>query len=307
MINLQTNDLLVEGLGSLTQTFPPLIKEMLRPTMSLTRQVRLACFDAFSHLVKHELTVDQVTTAQLPELLALAAKLNPSSFQPAHLNPGVVANGKANSFVATYLMNQFVHHLSLVGLPSAAIEMATVTGGDFMIAQIQRLQLNFNTRLKVVDYLNDLKVRPGLLNYLSAELSVYQAKASDDLINLAGQVGESLGVSSAIVAELEEDYKNPEAFISQVTAGQYPLPMLFAMQAHREWFDHFLHSKHRPSKESFDRAYQLTKESFTAASQIVVDQLKQVELDIKLFPSEECRRELQEVIDELTKRANMFV
>lgn len=273
---------------------------MLRPKLNLNRRLRLAIFEAFSRLSEHDFSVDQIMAAQMPELLALSEELNPSYFQPAKLSPGAVANDKANSYVANYLAGQFVYRINRLGLPSSMTEAAIVNSGDFMIAQLQRLQLNYNTRLTVADYLANLTVRDGLLAKLSAKLSTSLVKESDDIVNLSGQVGESMGIAGALIDEMSLIHKSKNYFINLVTAGHYPLPMLFAMENNRQWFDQFLHSTHRPNQEAFTQAYQFTMGDLTDTQDIVNDRLKQLRLDIKLFPNDDCQTKLTTIVNDLS-------
>lgn len=275
------------GLAPLMQQMPPLVTKQIDPQIGQSqREFRLALFQSLSRLDRQELTVDQVNAAQLAELLGLAAKINRPSFQPANLTPGTMAVQKGNSYVASYLVAQFVNRLAKVGTPPQMIEELTVDGGDFILAQLQRLRFNFNRRFKVADYLTDTKARAGMLASITAREAAALSKNDGTVIQLSGQLGQSLGTIETIKDELAQVERSSDHFTTMVTAGQYPLPLLFAIQDHPTWFNHFFGQAHRPPQGQFDDAYQMALDHLAAARGIVTDLTSQARLDIKVLPAE---------------------
>ena len=307
MKELEVDERLTDGLPAILSQFPPLVTGMIVLEKSKeARLLRLAIFQAVSKLHNSELTVDQITGAQLAELLGLTEDLNPPSFQPAQLTPGNIAQQKAGSYVASYLAAQFVDRLGKVGNPPQMIAELTVDGSDYLLAQVQRLQFNFNQNFRIADYLADLKARAGLLAKISAKQGAVLAKQGPEVISLAGQVGQSLGTAAAIIDELREVDQNQEWFDSAVTAGQYPLPLLFAIEQNSQWFKQFFGQHHRPSRQQFAHAYDLSRSQLPAAFAIVNDLLSQIELDIKVLPSGASQQALVKLIEYLkTKEENV--
>lgn len=287
MTRFKVAERFMTGLAPILQQMPPLVTNQLDLQVGQSqREFRFALFQSFSRLDQQELTVDQVNAAQLAELLALAAAINPPSFQPAKLTPGAMAVQKGNSYFANYLAAQFVNHLAKVGTPPQMIEELTVDGGDFILAQLQRLRFNFNRRFKVADYLADTKARAGMLASITAREATALTKNDGTVIQLSGQLGQNLGTIEAIKDELAQVEKSSNHFTTMVTAGQYPLPLLFAIQDHPTWFNHFFGQAHRPPQEQFNDAYQMTLDHLAAARGIVTDLIGQARLDIKVLPSE---------------------
>lgn len=273
------------GLRPLLSQLPPLVREQFTPQdNAVQRNFRLALFQALSRLDERELTVDQITAAQLPELLALAVSINPPRFQPTSLTPGKLAQEKAGSYVAGYLMTQFVDRLAKVGNPPQMVEELTVDAGDIMLAQFQRLRFNFNQRFTIANYLTDCKARTGLLTAITAKQAATLAGYDQETVHLAGQIGTSLGVAFSILNELERVQSSIVAFTTMVTAGQYPLPMLFAVEKHRDWFSQFFGQVHRPGKDQFEKARQLSVVSLEDAHEIAIELLNQAQLDIAVLP-----------------------
>ncbi|WP_076461371.1 polyprenyl synthetase [Limosilactobacillus caccae] len=305
MNELNVDERLNDGLLAIISQFPPVIGEMLDLNKNTSsHRLRLALFQAISHLQVRDLTVDQITAAQLPELLALAAQTNPPAFQPAALNPGKVAQIKAGSYVASYLMSQFTNRLTKVGNPPQMIEELTIDGGDFMIAQIQRLQYNYNQRFKVANYLADQKARAGLLAKMSAKQSAVLAANDQEIVSLSGQIGEAIGVAAAIIHETQQVTTDFTAFCQLVTAGQYPLALLFASEAQPDWFTNFFNQPHRPSTDQFNQAHQQACQQVTAVKGIVTDTLQQVKLDTQVLPTGDCQQALLAIVAWLNERCD---
>lgn len=301
-MNLTPDERLTDTLTTVVYQYPPMVREMIDLRVDEEeRQLRLLVFEAFSHLSEKDLTIDQITAAQLPEVLALASHLNPPSFQPNNLTPGEFARQKACSYVANYLMNRFVRSLSTVGNPPQVIDELTIDAGDVMLAQFQRLYFNFNQQFKVADYLTDTKARFGLLGAMTAKQSAVLSGAGNEIISLAGQIGQAFGTVSHITHEFQQFRNEPDLFTKMITAGQYPLALLFARQQNPQWFSNFFSSDHRPSQTMFKQAHQLALERINNVKQLIDDIFAQLILDIKVLPTGQTQDDLLRLVEELKK------
>ncbi len=301
-MNLTPDERLVDTLTTIIYQYPPLVREMINlSTGEEERRLRLSLFEAFSYFNEKELTIDQITAAQLPELLALATHLNPPSFQPNNLTPGEFASQKAYSYVTSYLMNRFVRSLSTVGNPPQVIEELTTDAGDVMLAQIRRLQFNYNQQFKVADYLADVKARWGLLGAMTAKQSAVLSGAGKEVVSLAGQIGQALGTASYITHEFQQLSNDLDSFAKMITSGQYPLALLFARQQNPQWFSNFFSSDHRPSQAMFKQAHQLALERIDDVKQLTADIFSQLILDIKVLPAGQTQDALFRLVEKLRK------
>lgn len=301
-MNLTPDERLVDALTTIIYQYPPLVREMINlSTGEEERRLRLSLFEAFSYFNEKELTIDQITAAQLPELLALATHLNPPSFQPNNLTPGEFASQKAYSYVTSYLMNRFVRSLSTVGNPPQVIEELTTDAGDVMLAQIRRLQFNYNQQFKVADYLADVKARWGLLVAMTAKQSAVLSGAGKEVVSLAGQIGQALGTASYITHEFQQLSNDLDSFAKMITSGQYPLALLFARQQNPQWFSNFFSSDHRPSQAMFKQAHQLALERIDDVKQLTADIFSQLILDIKVLPAGQTQDALFRLVEKLKK------
>ena len=301
-MNLTPDERLVDALTTLIYQYPPIVREMINlSTGEEERRLRLSLFEAFSYFNEKELTIDQITAAQLPELLALATHLNPPSFQPNNLTPGEFASQKAYSYVTSYLMNRFVRSLSTVGNPPQVIEELTTDAGDVMLAQIRRLQFNYNQQFKVADYLADVKARWGLLGAMTAKQSAVLSGAGKEVVSLAGQIGQALGTASYITHEFQQLSNDLDSFAKMITSGQYPLVLLFARQQNPQWFSNFFSSDHRPSQAMFKQAHQLALERIDDVKQLIADIFSQLILDIKVLPAGQTQDALFRLVEKLRK------
>ncbi|MCC4384292.1 polyprenyl synthetase [Limosilactobacillus reuteri] len=301
-MNLTPDERLVDALTTVIYQYPPMVREMINlSTGEEERRLRLSLFEAFSYFNEKDLTIDQITAAQLPELLALTTHLNPPSFQPNNLTPGEFASQKAYSYVTSYLMNRFVRSLSTVGNPPQVIEELTTDAGDVMLAQIQRLQFNYNQQFKVADYLADVKVRLGLLGAMTAKQSAVLSGAGKEVVSLAGQIGQALGTASYITHEFQQLSNDLDSFAKMITSGQYPLALLFARQQNPQWFSNFFSSDHRPSQAMFKQAHQLALERIDDVKQLIADIFSQLILDIKVLPAGQTQDALFRLVEKLRK------
>jgi geranylgeranyl pyrophosphate synthase len=301
-VNLTPDERLVDALTTLIYQYPPMVREMINlSTGEEERRLRLSLFEAFSHFNEKDLTIDQITAAQLPELLALATHLNPPSFQPNNLTPGEFASQKAYSYVTSYLMNRFVRSLSTVGNPPQVIEELTTDAGDVMLAQVQRLQFNYNQQFKVADYLADVKARWGLLGAMTAKQSAVLSGAGKEVVSLAGQIGQALGTASYITHEFQQLSNDLDSFAKMITSGQYPLALLFARQQNPQWFSNFFASDHRPSQAMFKQAHQLALGRSDDVKQLIADIFSQLILDIEVLPAGQTQDALFRLVEKLKK------
>ncbi|MBB1078895.1 polyprenyl synthetase [Limosilactobacillus sp. STM2_1] len=299
-MEITPDERLTDALGTIINQFPPMVKGMVDlNTNQDNRQWRLTIFDIFSHLSSRDLIIDQITAAQLPELLALAVQSNPPFFQPAAVSPNELAKQKAYSYLANYLMGQFTRMLNTIGNPPQVIEELTVDAGDIMLAQIQRLQFNYNQRFRVANYLADIKARDGLLAAMSAKQSSALTGVGGEVVSLAGQIGQALGTVHYIIAERNAVKKSQDYFNKIITAGHYPLALLFAQQSNSEWFTNFFNQKHRPSLDQFKQAYHLSLEHIEDVNEMITDIISQLKLDIKVLPTGRTQDELLQLIDKL--------
>lgn len=301
-MNLTPDERLVDALTTVIYQYPPMVREMINlNTGEKERRLRLSLFEAFSYFNEKELTIDQITAAQLPELLALATHLNPPSFQPNNLTPGEFASQKAYSYVTSYLMNRFVRSLSTVGNPPQVIEELTTDAGDVILAQIRRLQFNYNQQFKVADYLADVKARWGLLGAMTAKQSAVLSGAGKEVVSLAGQIGQALGTASYITHEFQQLSNDLDSFTKMITSGQYPLALLFARQQNPQWFSNFFSSDHCPSQAMFKQAHQLALEQIDDVKQLTADIFSQLILDIKVLPAGQTQDALFRLVEKLKK------
>lgn len=300
-MNTLVDDRLNQGLEEIVSQFPPLVRDCVDlDKQEAARQWRLKIFEAFSMLQPRELTVDQITAAQLPELLALAVNTNPPFFQPTAITPAILASQKASAYVSAYLVSQFTRRLSMVGNPPQLVEELTTNAGDVMLAQVQRLRFNYNQRYRLADYLADAKNRTGLLAAMTAKQSAALTGASGEMVSLAGQIGQALGTAFYISAEQQRLARDQEQFNHMITAGHYPAALLFAQQEHPQWFADFFNHQHRPAPALFAQAYQLTLAHSADVDAIINDLVNQLQLDIKVLPSGPAQSRLSQLITVFT-------
>ncbi|WP_225360956.1 hypothetical protein [Limosilactobacillus reuteri] len=89
-----------------------------------------------------------------------------------------------------------------------------------MLAQVRRLQFNYNQQFKVADYLADVKARWGLLGAMTAKQSAVLSGAGNEIVSLAGQIGQAFGTASYITHEFQQLSHDPNLFIKMIKAGQ---------------------------------------------------------------------------------------
>ena len=233
--------------------------------------------------------MDQVQAACLPEFLALGMSMNPASFDPSQTTPGDLAQQKARTYLFPYLMNRYLAGLRLINTPAALLSEFEVDAGDLAIAQLQRLQYNYNAHFKVANYLADLKARTGLLASLTARHAMASVTKSAEVIGLAGQIGQSLAVAAHIIDECDQ-LTTPTYFTERIVTGTYPLALLFTRERETTWLDHF-----------FARAAQLTIDNGRGpALEMAGELLSQTQLDVQVLPACPAKDGLSQFITQVT-------
>ncbi|WP_203648825.1 hypothetical protein [Secundilactobacillus yichangensis] len=239
------------------------------------------------------------------EALALASELIPATFKPRAMSLSDVAMSKARAYSSQYLYGHVVSTFATANLPQSEKTTLLHTGQDFWLANSARLQLNFNQRERVADYLKDAKARDGALSAMTCRLAAVVAGVSDKAItDLIGTIGETLGVIVQILTSVNKTHDSLD-FRALIMSGNYPLSLLFALEEESDWFKAFFHAPKKPTADQFEIARKLTIQAGEqSAIQLAMELTSQTQLDAKALPDGPTRERLRQFLKQLETDCN---
>ncbi|MTV82155.1 hypothetical protein [Secundilactobacillus folii] len=239
------------------------------------------------------------------ELLALAGELTPASFMPKPPSPSDMAFSKAQAYSGQFLYGEFIRRIQAnkVTADKGILRQAA----ELWLAMTDRLQLNFNRRERVADYLKDQKRRSGLLTALTCRLAALSQQISDSsVIELISTIGETLGVIENILTDvnLSED---SIIFRNRILSGNYPLPTIFAFETDSEWFDGFFAAREKPSSDQFETARKLSlQDGEKGALDLALELISQTKIDAESLPADQVQTRLLATLALLKNDADSY-
>lgn len=244
---------------------------------------------------------DDVTV--IVETLALATTLNPTNFLPtASVND--LAMGKARAYACQYLYGEFHRLLRTPTLSADAQRYCLAEAQQLQLANLERLQLNFNQRERIADFLKDTKARSARLMGLSCYVAASAAGEDSAVTGLAREIGETLGVALTILRDAQETQTIAD-FHDRVLRGDYPLPLLFGFEKEADYFNDFFHQAHKPTADQFVTAQQLTLQAgYGPAVEMAQELLNQTGLDVKMLPQGPTHTALDRVLERLAEQVD---
>lgn len=300
MYQLQVNEVLNEGLLSICSGLVPMVREGIGEKV-VTLPMKAFHQQVFRALNPDgEFKMDQVHAYAGIELLCLSIEVNQPEFDPSKLNPGYLAHQKANSYLASFLMNRYLNSLNEIGLSeSLKTELAT-SAGDLILSQINRLQYNYNGHFNVANYLTDIDNRLGLVcELLVKEACFYNSKISSETVELLIQIVKQLANIYYLKVELEL-INDPDKFTQRIIAGNYPLALLFAKKEDPDFFNNFFSQRTKPTTEEFDQLRIKTLELGLKESQNIIDDIiRQVKLDISILAKDQIQANLNQLLNQI--------
>lgn len=239
------------------------------------------------------------------ETLALASGLIPATFKPRAMSLSDVAASKAKAYGAQYLYGELIHGITSAQLPESECHNLLATAQAFWLANATRLQLNFNQRERVADYLKDAKSRTGALSAMTCRLAVVVAGISDSAVtDLISTIGETLGVIAQILIEVEQTHDILD-FQTAIMSGNYPLSLLFAFEEEADWFQTFFSSQQKPTSDQFETARKLTIQAGEkAAIQLATELISQTQLDANSLSAGPIQEHLNQLLQQLKTDAS---
>lgn len=170
------------------------------------------------------------------ETLAIASGLVPATFKPRAMSLSDVAMAKAQAYSSQYLYGDVVATIMTADLPQSEKSALFHTAQSFWLANEDRLQLNFNQRVGVADYLKDAKARSGALGAMTCRLATVASGTSDSAVtDLISTIGETLGTIEQILTSVNQSHDSLD-FRTMIMSGNYPLSLLFALEEESDWF-----------------------------------------------------------------------
>ncbi|MCH5461207.1 hypothetical protein HC026_01540 [Lactobacillus sp. LC28-10] len=234
------------------------------------------------------------------EALALASGLIPATFRPRQLSLSDVAMAKAQAYSSQYLYGYVVANIAAAELPHTEATTLLQTAQNFWLASTARLQLNFNQRERVADYLKDAKARSGALGAMTCRLAAVVSGTTDRAItDLISTIGETLGVIEQILTTVNKCHDSLD-FKTLIMSGNYPLSLLFALEEEGDWFDTFFKATTKPTPDQFEIARKLTIQTGEqSAIQLAKELVNQTQLDAKALPEGSQREPLTNLLQQL--------
>lgn len=289
----------------LSQLPPSVIEPVETVDDDNQRHFRQALWTVFSQTGQVPLAGDH-SLEYVVDLLSLASSLMPATFKPSQVSLSDIAMAKAKGYSSQYLYGKFVADISSVNLPPTEVTAILQTAQTFWLAHITRLQLNFNQRERVADYLKDAKARIGILTALTCRLATLSNGVVDkEVTDLTSTIGETLGVVSQIFTDVALTHDALD-FRTRIMSGHYPLSLLFAFEEEHDWFKRFFGSSQKPTADQFEVARKLTIQAGeTGALNLAQELISQTRLDAESLPVGTVQTQLLQLLTQLEQGSHV--
>lgn len=207
---------------------------------------------------------------------------------------------KAQSYDAQYLYGQFVINIAGSSIQAEERQNLLDDAQNFWLSHSTRLQLNFNQRERVADYLKDAKVRDGALTSITSRLAAISGGMTDRaIIDLIATIGETLGVIARILTDINQTHDSLD-FRTRLLMGDYPLSLLFGFEEESEWFTHFFGAQEKPTSDAFYTARKLTIQAGEkSAASLAGELISQTRLDANALPEGAIKASLMGMLQQL--------
>ncbi|KRK97751.1 hypothetical protein FD04_GL000721 [Secundilactobacillus odoratitofui DSM 19909 = JCM 15043] len=291
---------LEDDFQAMCQQLPDSVREPISNlALDNDRRFRQALWTIFQQTAQQPLS-NAANFAQSTELLALASALIPATFKPSRVTPSDIAMSKAQSYDAQYLYGQFVINIAGSSIQAEERQNLLDDAQNFWLSHSTRLQLNFNQRERVADYLKDAKVRDGALTSITSRLAAISGGMTDRaIIDLIATIGETLGVIARILTDINQTHDSLD-FRTRLLMGDYPLSLLFGFEEESEWFTHFFGAQEKPTSDAFYTARKLTIQAGEkSAASLAGELISQTRLDANALPEGAIKASLMGMLQQL--------
>lgn len=292
---------LEDDFQAMCQQLPDSVREPISNlALDNDRRFRQALWTIFQQAGQQPLS-NASNFAQSTELLALASALIPATFKPSRVTPSDIAMSKAQSYGAQYLYGQFVTNIAGSSIQAEERQNLLDDAQNFWLSHSTRLQLNFNQRERVADYLKDAKARDGALTSITSRLAAISGGMTDQaIIDLIATIGETLGVIVRILTDIKQTHDSLD-FRTRLLMGDYPLSLLFGFEEESEWFTHFFGAQEKPTSDAFDTARKLTIQAGEkSAADLAGELISQTRLDTDALPEGAIKASLMGMLQQLS-------
>lgn len=286
------------------------IKELLFSGGKFLRPAYSILFSSFSS--SRDAKKAQAVAAAL-EVLHMATLVHDDVIDESNTRRGQeTLNSSYNNRVAIYtgdylftvcfrLLQKYAQEASVLQLDIKGIE-------NILIGELDQMSRKYNTKMRMRDYLNQIKGKTAQLFALSCYSGAYQTEDSEKFAQQAFQIGDHIGMAFQIIDDTL-DYSTDEIKIGKpalqdLRNGIYTAPLLFALQTNRSELEPFLLKKEKITDKEATIVLEIVRTSggLKKAQELAGKYTKKALQKIEKLPENPNKKMLSRITEQIINR-----
>ena len=247
------------------------------------------------------------------ELLHLATLIHDDVIDESNKRRGVetvqVRNGNRNAIYAgDYLFTLAFEETLTSALDKSDIQLMNQSMRLILKGELYQYDDNYNLNETVDEYLRIIEGKTACLFALACRQGARLAKADEVIIDLAEQIGRSIGLSYQIIDDIldysGDSEKTNKPVLEDINEGVYSLPLLFALETNRLELEPILTKGKRLALDDLNNLKKIIikSDSLDRARTVANELIDQANLDINMLPDGEIKDCLRKLLNKLLKR-----
>lgn len=248
------------------------------------------------------------------ELLHVATLIHDDVIDQSTLRRGVTTihtlYGSRNAIYAgDYLFTVYFKEVLKTTHDMAELQLNITSMRNILIGELEQMKLNYKRNVTEADYFREITGKTAQLFWLSCRQGAVLSHSDDQVVNLAGEIGMTIGKAYQILDDIldydGQSQKTKKPVLEDLKAGVYSLPLILAMADAKSAFKPYLAKKERMTSADLQTVQQLVAENqgvekaqkeateLTQQALALIDQLPeyQVKSDLKTLTAMLLKRD----------------
>ncbi len=212
-------------------------------------------------------------------------------------------------YVGDFLLTVHFDLLADAGDSMQIIKESTDSMRQVLLGELEQMSNRYNVEITFEQYLKNIKGKTAQLFELSCSQGAFFGKAETDVVEKSAQIGHYIGISFQVLDDILDYSQTQEKFakpvLEDVKQGVYSLPLILAMENHKEDFLPFLNKKQKMTTSDVDNIVALiTKYEGIEKAHLVAQSYTEKALDLILeLPDTPAREALYQLTKKLLDRS----
>lgn len=247
------------------------------------------------------------------ELLHVATLIHDDVIDQSPLRRGVTTihtlYGSRNAIYAgDYLFTVYFKEVLKTTHDMAELQLNITSMRNILIGELEQMKLNYKRNVTEADYFREITGKTAQLFWLSCRQGAVLSHSDDQVVNLAGEIGMTIGKAYQILDDIldydGQSQKTKKPVLEDLKAGVYSLPLILAMADAKSAFKPYLTKKQRMTVADLRTVQQLVTENkgVEKARQEAAELTQQALKLIDQLPEHQVKADLKTLTAMLLKR-----